>query len=68
MFMGRSMHCGRALDDEPSLVTARYGHTVTLLPNGKLLAVGGYSTNFSYLASAELSTTRPTARASQQAR
>jgi len=36
------------------MVTARYGHTVTLLPNGNLLAVGGYSTNFLYLASAEL--------------
>src|ERR1035437_7115848 len=41
-----------------SMIKARYGHTVTLLPNGKLLAAGGYSTNLiaslNYLAMAEL--------------
>src|ERR1035441_449204 len=41
-----------------SIIKARYGHTVTLLPNGKLLAAGGYSTNIiaslNYLATAEL--------------
>ena len=40
------------------MIKARYGHTVTLLPNGKLLAAGGYSTNIiaslNYLAMAEL--------------
>src|ERR1017187_4683747 len=41
-----------------SIIKARYGHTVTLLPNGKLLAAGGYSTNMiaslNYLSTAEL--------------
>jgi large repetitive protein len=41
-----------------SMIKARYGHTFTLLPNGKLLAAGGYSTNIiaslNYLATAEL--------------
>ena len=30
------------------MITPRYGHTVTLLTDGKLLAAGGYSTNFTY--------------------
>src|SRR5439155_1372440 len=37
-----------------SLNTARYLHTVTLLPNGMVLVAGGLDSNFSVLASAEL--------------
>ena len=38
-----------------SLTTARYGHTATLLPNGKVLVAGGKDFNFQlWFASAEL--------------
>ncbi len=37
-----------------SLITARFTHTATLLPNGKVLVAGGDDNNFSPLASAEL--------------
>jgi hypothetical protein len=37
-----------------SMGTARYGHTATLMPNGKLLIAGGSEINSNSLASAEL--------------
>ena len=37
-----------------SLTTARYGHTATLLSDGRVLVVGGYGGSGSYLASAEI--------------
>src|SRR5437660_914265 len=37
-----------------SLGTPRSNHTATLLPNGKMLVVGGFSDISGYLASAEL--------------
>jgi N-acetylneuraminic acid mutarotase len=43
-----------AFESTGSLVTARSGHTATLLPNGKVLVVGGYGSNGAPLASAEL--------------
>jgi len=37
-----------------SLVTARWRHTATLLPNGKVLVAAGEDSSFNFLASAEL--------------
>jgi hypothetical protein len=37
-----------------NLGTARYSHTATLLPNGKVLVAGGSVTSMSSLASAEI--------------
>src|SRR5947208_1623018 len=41
-------------EETGSLVTARYYHTATLLPNGKVLVAGGEDSSFQPLASAEL--------------
>src|SRR5260370_3787944 len=41
-------------DNTGSLATARYRHTATLLPNGKVFVAGGLDSSNDYLASAEL--------------
>jgi hypothetical protein len=45
---------GAAWTTNSPMITARYGHTVTLLPNGKLLAAGGLGDGLNYLSTAEL--------------
>src|SRR5947207_7671693 len=41
-------------EETGSLATARYGHTATLLSNGKVLVAGGGGSDFKPIASAEL--------------
>jgi len=43
----------KTFSQQPEMTTTRYGHTMTLLANGKVLIAGGYD-NSSYLSSAEI--------------
>lgn len=47
-------YCANTFTAGAPLATARHDHTSTLLPNGKLLVVGGQTNGGGYLASAEL--------------